>query len=170
MNEYGPRGRTAIQVATSSGWCTQDSLAAFISARLRQGTVSRAMVASWESGREHMPVDVLVLLCQHVPEHAQELLQLLAQPLDLVVVERAPGDAAGDTLGQGCRTIAHVAAVLEHLAAERDLQGDGGLAITGAELASRLLLIRRAERELATMRVATETAASVAHGTNRRAS
>lgn len=154
-NDYGPLARTALQVATAEGWCTQDSFAAFLSAKLRHGACSRAQVASWETGREHMPVDVLGHLCAHTG-HGQELLTLLAGPLDLLVIPKASGAGDEDLLRRGCRANSHVAAILEHLQAERDENGDGGANVTPDERRRRLALIQRAEQELAAMRVATE--------------
>ncbi len=152
---YGPVGRTALQVACARRWCTQDSFSAYLSGVL-DDRVTRDTVANWSVGREHVPVDVLVHLARHTGQ-GRDVLQLVAEELGLVVVDRPRGSSHGDeVLVVGSRAAGRVGLLVEHLGGERDEASDGGAARTRAELEERLRLIGDAEQHLAQLRAQTE--------------
>lgn len=153
---YGPVGQTILQVACARRLCTQDSFSAYLSGVL-DDRVTRDTVANWASGREHVPVDVVVHLARHTGQ-ARELLQLVAEELDLVVVDRPRGSVHGDeVLVVGSRAAGRVGRLVEHLGSEREETSDGGAARTRAELEERLRLIGDAEQHLAQLRAQTES-------------
>lgn len=159
-NDYGPAGRTALQVATASGWCTQESFAAYLSAVLRH-PVSRGQVANWASGRDHVPADILVHLARHTGR-PMEVMQVLLGEVDLLAVERPRGVAAGgEVVVLAASTAGRVGRLVEHVVLEADEGSDGGRARTPAELRARLSLIHGAQVELAQLHA--ETLATI-HG------
>lgn len=155
--DYGPMSRTLLQVATSRGWCTQESLAAYLTAQLRgPESVSRATVASWECGREHVPGDVVLHLAKHTGRSV-ELMQVLVEGLGLLVVPRPASVASpDDVLVVASRASGRLGRLLEHLVGERSASSDGGSELTEAELQERLELVGGAEGQLAQIRATTE--------------
>ncbi len=157
---YGPIGRTALQVAFAQRWASQESFAAFVSAELRE-QVSRAQVANWASGRDHCPADVVVLLAKHCADQRRAILQVLADELDLLVVERPTGLPDGEApLVLAAHGAGAVGRLVEAVASEVAPHSPGGPARTAGELLERLDLIADAETQIARLR--TETEASIA--------
>ena len=159
---YGHSGRNLIQLATTAGWCTQDSLTAFVNAALRrtgQEPITRALVASWETGRENMPADVVPLLLRHVAPHGVELLSALAAESvpEALVVERPAELAEGEAplvLAAGANGA--IAGLVSAIVGEEHPDSDGGKARTPGELTKRLRRIEDAESAVARLRASTE--------------
>lgn len=74
---YGTASKTVLQVACASGYCTHESIAAWISARIGEA-ITPSMVAQWAAGLAHPPGDVILLVLEHVavPEQVQHLVQV----------------------------------------------------------------------------------------------
>lgn len=159
---YGHTGRNLLQLATAAGWCTQDSLTAYINAQLRrtgQEPISRALVASWETGRENMAADVLPLLLAHVAPHGVELLAALAGEAvpEALVVERPQDLADGEAplvLAAGANGA--IASLVSAIVGEEHPDSDGGRARTAGELTQRMRRIEDAESAVARLRARTE--------------
>lgn len=155
---YGPLGRTALQIAFSARWASQESFAAYLTAQLRE-PVSRAQIGNWATGRDHVPADAVVQLARHCPEQRREILQVLADELDLLVVERPSGLADGEApLVLAAHGAGAVGRLVEAVAEEVTPDSPGGGRRTAEELRRRLDLIADAETQIARLRAETEAA------------
>jgi hypothetical protein len=161
---YGHTARNLLQIATASGWCTQESFTLYVNAHLSrtgQEPITRALVGSWETGRENMPGDAIGLLVKHVAPHGRELLAALAAEVEptVLVVERPKGLAEGEqpvVLAGGAAGAAGL--LVQHIIGEEHPESEGGREHTPGELAQRMRRIEDLESLVARLRAETDEA------------
>lgn len=124
--DYGPHGRTCLQVALARGWTSIDAFAAYLSA---QGCdVHRTAVDQWARGASHMPADVLRLLLEHVSsEAAGELAGLFLAGLDL-------GSCRLAVTVEQVQEVAPVSATLQAMLKASELAAQGAQALSDGQV------------------------------------